>query len=105
MRVLSEEMQQKFSDGAVSIVWLAAGAVLLLSAFGFFMLALLFLLISLGIKAYISAAILALLLALAGALMALKGRAQLRGGSLVPDRTFARLRRDTDIFERSRRDA
>lgn len=105
MRVLSAEMQLKVSVSANSFAWIAVGALLLLSAFAFALTALLLLMISLGIEAHVSAAILAVLLACLGLLAALKGRAQLRGGSLLPDLTLARLRRDADVFKGSTRDA
>ena len=103
--VLGAEMQAKASVGVSSAAWIAIGALLLLSAFAFVLMAMFFLMISFGFSALASAASLAFALAALGLLAALKGRAQLRGGSLVPDVTLARLRRDADIFKGSARDA
>ena len=62
------EVRAAASDGAQAGVWIAAGALILVSAFAAALAAVIFLLVSLGLKPHVAAGAVAISLARAGAL-------------------------------------
>ena len=99
------EMRAAASDGAAAGVWIAAGAVILFTAFATALAAVVFLLVSLGFKPHVAAGAMALSLGLVGVLALRHGLAQLRGIRLRPDRTLAQLRSDTQMLKGQPRNA
>lgn len=94
------EMREKTAVGAGALIWLAAGACVLATAFALGVAALVFLLISLGVKPHVAAAALALVMACIGALLLRNGLARMRRAGALPQRILAQWRDDATILKK-----
>lgn len=101
LQVFGLEMRQKLSVGVQACVWIATAGLLLLYALALGLTALVLLLVDLGFRPVLAAALVGVAVAVAGVVMFMVGRGKMRTLELAPQQTLNQLRQDVDILKRS----
>jgi len=100
-RLLRQEMSERVSGVANGGVLLAVGAVMALGAFVMLLQAVVAVLVNLGLQPVWSFLIVAVVLAVVGTIMLMKGRSDIAGNGILPRRSFDQAKADiTAIKER-----
>ena len=99
LRLLRQEMSERVSGVANGGVLLAAGATLLLGAFVMILQAVVALLVNLGVAPVWSYLIVAVVLAVIGAIMLLKGRSDIAGNGILPRRSIDQAKADLSAIK------
>lgn len=103
LNLFGAEMRVKAASGVNACLWLGGGAALVMAGAAFGLTAVLYALISYGVRPHVAAAVLALFLGCGGILLVRYGLSQLRRVSLHPEHTLDQLRQDAAILKRQAR--
>ena len=105
LNVFSLEIQTKIDSARAPFVWLVTAAVSIVFALALGVLSIFLLMLRLGIRAPVAAAILFAVFLCVGLFALMRGLALMRRVRVRPDRTMARLRDDATALKESFRNA